>query len=174
MFLSDLKSAGIMNEHIPAVHLLIILSLLLKRANKHRMVGMWFRVEGAFAFLCNMWYSTYYKTFPDLQYFKRHPWSHIFKPPFSVLKQYRVFFHALKAKKLFVLLRPCLYLWVYVHSWVHLRHQTKDLSTALKEICQFCADISYFAGVTLLGVYVNLVRRRFNNLWSQPCKRFSV
>ena len=83
VFGPTLKSADVTKEHIAAVFLPVILSILLKRANKHRLIGMCFRMEEAFAFLCDTCYLAYYKTSPD-QYFTSNPRPRFFKPPFSL------------------------------------------------------------------------------------------
>ena len=124
---------------------------------------MRFRMEEAFAFLCDTCYLAYYKTSPD-QYFTSNPRPRFFKPPFSLsYKQYRVFLNALKSKETISAFEPGDEVHIgefYVNSWDAPLAPNPDLSTAFKEIRQFCASIAFFPGVTLLGVDDDLIRRR--------------
>ena len=157
VFGPTLKSADVTKEHIAAVFLPAILSILLKRANKHRLIGMRFRMEEAFAFLCDTCYLAYYKTSPD-QYFTSNPRPRFFKPPFSLsYKQYRVFLNALKSKETISAFDKVHIGEFYVNSWDAPLAPNQDLSTALKKFCQFCASIAFFPGVTLLGVDDDLI-----------------
>ena len=140
VFGPTLKSADVTKEHIAAVFLPAILSILLKRANKHRLIGMRFRMEEAFAFLCDTCYLAYYKTSPD-QYFTCNPRPRFFKPPFSLsYKQYWVFLNALKSKETISAFEPGDEVHIgefYVNSWDAPLAPNQHLSTAFKEIRQF-------------------------------------
>ena len=118
-----------------------------------------FRLGAAFAFLYS---AIWRKTSLHLQHFKHNTRPHYFNHP-SSHKQYRFFLKPKQAKNC-LCHRVQLHIGeFYVHFWDAPLAPKQRSFSCLKEICQFCASISYFAGVTLLGIYYNLMRRRFKN-----------